>query len=159
MKIFNFLAMFLVLAFVGCDKGEISRAKSGISTLYPQKIGQVEFLAKIAITENEKATGLMNVKKLEQNEGMFFVYSQPALVSFWMKNTFIPLDIAFISPEGVVLQIAQMYPHSEIAVRSASANILYTLEMNQGWFSKNNIKTGDKLDMTLFIKALNSRAK
>lgn len=157
MKIFGFLAVCAAIFLTSCGKDVYSDATA--ETLFPLRFGRLEFSAKFAVSDAEKARGLMGVKELPQNEGMVFVYQMPTMMSFWMKNTLIPLDIAFIDPEGVILQISQMYPHNEVPVRSASSKVLYSLEMNQGWFAKNQIKPGDKLDMELFAKALEARRK
>lgn len=157
MRIFIFLATLLLCNFFGCTKQE--NAVFSVDSLFEQKIEKKAFKAKLAITPLEQAKGLMFLKTMPENEGMIFVYKKPQAVSYWMKNTYIPLDIAFINSEGVLLQIKQMYPLSEEPVPSASSDVLYCLEMNQGWFAKNKIKSGDKLDINLLNKALKLRNK
>jgi uncharacterized membrane protein (UPF0127 family) len=73
---------------------------------------------------------------------MLFVYPENQYASMWMKNTSIPLDVAFISEKGVITDITSMQPHSLKPVGS-SAKVRYALEMNQGWFDAQKIKVGD----------------
>jgi uncharacterized membrane protein (UPF0127 family) len=157
MKIFSFLALAAALLFASCSKD----GKSGSSpdTLFDQKAGAVLFAAKVAVNDGEKMRGLMGVTSMPENEGMIFVSDIPHMASFWMKNTLIALDIAFVDPEGKILQISPMYPHNEVPVRSTSSNVLYCLEMNQGWFAKNGVKVGDRLDMNLLAKSVEMRRK
>lgn len=161
MKIFKILSIFalacLSLIFSACKE------KNDFLTEYKQQIQtssqKVSFNARLALSETENARGLMNVKELPQNSGMIFVASMPRKASFWMKNTFIPLDIAFVDAYGKILQIAKMYPHSQQSVQSNSSEVLYCIEMNQGWFEKNGVASGDKLDMQLFQKSLEKRSQ
>lgn len=155
MKIFTILMCAILLNLFGCSK--VENKKVGIDNLFPQKIGKVEFLAKIALTENEKAKGLMGVTHMPENEGMIFVSDFPHMASFWMKNTYIALDIAFVDAKGKILEIKQMFPHDETSVRSSSAEVCYCIEMNKGWFQKNDLKSGDFLDMKKFYDAVKSR--
>ena len=93
-------------------------------------------------TEGEKAKGLMFREKLGKNEGMLFVYEREEILSFWMKNTRIPLSIAFIAENGKIVDIQDMQPfnlQSHVSARPAR----YALEVNQGWFKKNGIEVGD----------------
>jgi uncharacterized membrane protein (UPF0127 family) len=82
---------------------------------------------------------------MPENEGMLFVYKEPQEMSFWMRNTFIPLDIAFVDADGIILNIHQAKPLDDsIHYRSAGA-AKYVIETNQGWFSRNGIRPGDKV--------------
>ena len=75
---------------------------------------------------------------------MLFDYGSSKLIRMWMKNTFVPLDVAFIDRNGVITDIKPLTPHSLESVGS-SKEVLYALEMNQGWFAENNIKVGDQV--------------
>lgn len=101
-------------------------------------------LVEIADTDQERALGLMNRKTLEKDSGMLFVFQEEQKLSFWMKNTLIPLSIAYISRNGEIKEIHDMYPLDEKAVPS-SRSVMYALEMNQGWFKDNQISVGDKI--------------
>lgn len=84
----------------------------------------------------------MNRKKLAENHGMIFKFPSRSNLSFWMRDTYIPLDIAFIADNGKILQIESMSPLSTRPIRSTNP-CRYALEVNKGWFDKNNINVGD----------------
>jgi uncharacterized membrane protein (UPF0127 family) len=100
----------------------------------------------IAANELQREIGLMYVTKLPDNEGMIFLMPSVGPVSFWMKNTLIPLSIAFIDPKGVILDIHDMKALDETAVRSNSDHVAYALETNLHWFALNGIKAGDRIE-------------
>jgi len=86
----------------------------------------------------------MGRKHLGEDEGMLFIFEKEDYHSFWMKNTLIPLSIAFIDREGKILKIADMEPLTLDSHPPPKA-ILYALEMKKGWFSTNNLQVGDIL--------------
>ncbi len=88
---------------------------------------------------------------------MLFVYERPQQLSFWMRNTVIPLDIGFFDPGGRLLEVRQMEPHDETPVPSRSSNVQYALEMNQGWFASSGVEHGARLDMEAVSEALEQR--
>ena len=88
-----------------------------------------------AVTLEEQQKGLMFRKHLPKNKGMLFIYQKPGVYTFWMKNTFIPLDIIFIDSDGKVLSKETMQPHSLDRVRSPN-NTKYALEVNEGFSNK-----------------------
>jgi len=98
--------------------------------------------AEIAQTQEERSKGLMYRKELPDGEGMFFVFERDEVLSFWMKNTFVPLSIAFIASDGRIVEIKDMYPHDESTVHS-SRSVRYALEVPQGWFSRAGVQYGD----------------
>ena len=98
--------------------------------------------AEIASNEEDRAKGLMHRKSLKDGRGMLFVYEKDQVMSFWMKNTLIPLSIAFITNDGRIIDIKDMYTHNETSVTS-SRSARYALEVPQGWFSRVGIQTGD----------------
>ncbi|HEY0821386.1 MAG TPA: DUF192 domain-containing protein [Rhizobacter sp.] len=100
--------------------------------------------AQVAQTPEQRQTGLMFRQTMPTNEGMLFVFEQPAQQCFWMKNTFLPLSTAFIADDGTIVNIEDMKPHSLDSHCSAQP-VRYVLEMNQGWFAKRGIKPGSKL--------------
>jgi len=109
------------------------------------EVGEVTVKAEVADEEPERQAGLMFRGKLEEDAGMLFVFSRPQPMGFWMRNTIIPLSIAYISPEGIILEIHDMEPLSERSIRSKFSNILYALEMEQGWFEKKGLLPGDRV--------------
>jgi uncharacterized membrane protein (UPF0127 family) len=100
--------------------------------------------AEVADTPVERARGLMLRKSLAANSGMLFVFPQPAVHCFWMKNTLIPLTIAFLDGDGTIVTLADMQPHDETSHCPERA-VRYALEMEQGWFARRGIKTGDRI--------------
>lgn len=83
---------------------------------------------------------------LAENSGMLFVFDQQAIYPFWMKNTKIPLSIAFIDKNFAIIDIQEMIPNQEEVRYAPENSFLYALEMNQGWFFKSGVKIGDKVD-------------
>jgi len=101
-----------------------------------------EIWVELAQTPEQRAKGLMWREKLGNNEGMLFIFEAEGYHSFWMKNTYIALSIAFIDKEGKIVEIREMEPLSTES-HSPPKPILYALEMKRGWFFKNGIKKGD----------------
>jgi uncharacterized protein len=100
--------------------------------------------AEIAATVESRIKGLMHREKLGKNDGMLFVFDEIGYHSMWMKNTLIPLAVAFIDEQGKILNIAEMQPHSE-SMHGAAGPARYALEMNTGWFKERNIAAGAKV--------------
>jgi len=98
--------------------------------------------AQVARTEREKARGLMFRESLGQDEGMLFVYEREEILSFWMKNTPLPLSIAFIDQQGKIVDIQDMEPFS-LRTHFSARPAQYALEVNKGWFQRNGINVGD----------------
>ena len=117
---------------------------------------QIEFANKslkveFADTFEERALGLMHRKSLCEDCGMLFQFESERIGSIWMKNTFVPLDLAYITVDGVIVDIKALKPHDLTSVTSSKA-VLFALEMNQGWFAKNGIKEGDKISIDGRVK-------
>ena len=100
----------------------------------------------LADTPEERAQGLQNRKSLCQDCGMLFQFEMLTQVGFWMKNTYLPLDIAYLDGHGKITKIGQMKPLSLKSLPSPDET-LYAWEMNQGWFAANNIKVGDRVTL------------
>jgi len=101
-----------------------------------------EIWVEVAKTPEERNHGLMGRKDLGKDEGMLFIFETEDYHGFWMKDTLIPLSIAFINKDGRIVWITEMKPltlDSYVPPRP----ILYALEMNKGWFSSHGIKAGD----------------
>ena len=97
--------------------------------------------AEVADSVAARMQGLMYRTSLAPNSGMLFVYEQPAMECMWMKNTLVPLSVAFMDDKGTIINIARMQPQTEdshCTERPAS----YALEMEQGWFARNGIRPG-----------------
>ena len=100
--------------------------------------------AEFADTFQARARGLMQREKLEQNAGMLFRFDETATQCMWMKNTLIPLAVAFMDDAGTIVTILEMQPHDETS-RCSTQPARYALEMNRGWFAQRGIKPGTKL--------------
>lgn len=125
-----------------------SRAQSGPQPTLPStelRIGEKKISAEIADDDQERAAGLMFRKSLASDSGMVFVMEKSDPVGFWMKNTEVPLTIAYIDAAGVIKELHDLQPHNEKPVPSRFPNIAYALEMPQGWFTKNNIWPGERI--------------
>jgi uncharacterized membrane protein (UPF0127 family) len=110
----------------------------------PLQVGKVPITVQIADDEPKREYGLMFRPSLPDNAGMIFELPVgPA--TFWMKNTEIPLSVAFIDPDGTILEIHDMKAEDTSITRSDSANVAYALEMNLHWFALNGIKPGDRI--------------
>ena len=101
--------------------------------------------AEIARTEAQRSQGLMHRKDLKDGEGMLFIFEKDQILSFWMKNTLVPLSIAYITGDGRILEIYDMEPGSLNPVRS-SRSARYALEVPKGWFSRAGLGIGDRVD-------------
>jgi uncharacterized membrane protein (UPF0127 family) len=110
---------------------------------------RVAVAAELARSEEEQSRGLMFRKTLADGEGMLFIFPHDKALGFWMKNTLIPLSIAFIAKDGVLAEIHDMEPGSLRPVRSARS-LRYALEVPQGWFARMGIAVGDALDLDAF---------
>jgi uncharacterized protein len=131
--------------------------KASIETWLPLQVGGLAVEAQIALEPGEMRRGLMFRKSLEENRGMLFVYTEPQIMSFWMRNTPLPLDVGFFDAEGVLREIHRLFPFDETPVRSSGNGLQFALEMNQGWFARQGLKPGARLDPALLRKALQAR--
>ena len=106
-------------------------------------------IAEVAATRASHMCGLALRHYLPADHGMLFAYAQDEILGFWMKNTFIPLSIAFLDADGRILEIYYMDPHDSARRYISRASARYALEVNQGWFYDNDIKVGDRVDIDL----------
>jgi uncharacterized membrane protein (UPF0127 family) len=110
-------------------------------------VGGDTLLVEVASSEPQRQVGLMFRTVMAEGEGMLFVFDREGIYPFWMRNTELPLSIAFIDRSGVIADIQDMAPHDERTDHSPPRLILYALEMNQGWFERHNVKTGDSVQV------------
>ena len=108
--------------------------------------GIIILTAEIAATEEQRARGLMFREEIKDGEGMLFIFERDQFVSFWMKNTLVPLSIAYISHAGIIMEIFDMKPNDLTPVLS-SFPIRYALEVPQNWFNRAGIGPWDRLDI------------
>jgi len=121
--------------------------------ILPINVAGIELEVELATTFEEQSLGLMYRDKLEENGGMLFVYPRENVLSFWMKDTRIPLSIAFIKADGRIIQIESMKPYS-LDTHVSKEKAKYALEMNEGWFRIHNVREGDtvKMPLTMYEK-------
>jgi uncharacterized membrane protein (UPF0127 family) len=119
-------------------------ATAAAQMLLPLTIGGHRLDVEIADTDLARQTGLMRRESLPDDRGMLFMYPKARRLGFWMKNTLIPLDIAFLADNGAIVQIEAMQPLDESRIESKQA-VRFALEVNHGWFAKRGLKAGDRV--------------
>lgn len=138
------LTLLLAGLLAGCggtENGGTRHSDSGLE-IVELTVGTETVTAEIADTPETRSRGLMHRETLPDDHGMIFVYPTAGPLSFWMKNTPLPLDIAFIREDGTIVSIRAMAPQSLRSHRTPSP-VPYALEMNQGWFEEHGIGVGD----------------
>lgn len=132
----------ILIAFAAITP-EAAHAQASLPTLNISINGH-SIKAEVASTVESRMRGLMHREKLGKHEGMLFVFDEVGYHSMWMKNTLIPLSVAFIDEKGRIINIANMEPHAEV-LHSATAPARFALETNVGWFKARNIGPGAML--------------
>ncbi|HMA66390.1 MAG TPA: DUF192 domain-containing protein [Desulfosalsimonadaceae bacterium] len=127
---------FLLLAAAGCTQPRDSVKLA---------IGERVYAVELAATPEARKKGLMYRKELAEDSGMLFVYPEEDYRFFYMKNTFIPLSIAFINKDMKIIDIRRMKPLEETPIRSAG-KARYALEVNRGFFQRRGVSVGDTLE-------------
>ena len=149
MKLPSFLFSFFIALFLfSCDPLSTNQGKKILI-----QVGKHTTKVELARTPEQRAKGLMYRTSLGVDEGMLFVFPYPRVVSFWMKNTLIPLDIAYFTAQKSLLEIKSMQPDNGTQTYFSSEPVLYALEMNLNWFSKKNIQKGVSLKLPYYISA------
>ena len=130
-----FLALLWLAAAAGAQQlPEIALAVNGH-----------KLTAEVAYTDPARMQGLMHRRILPEDRGMLFVFPDVARHAMWMMNTYIPLSVAFLDENGAIINIADMEPHTRDN-HPATKPAKYALEVNLGWFKKNGIKPGAKVE-------------
>jgi len=127
------VCLAVLLAVAGCT-AKLERV--------PLTVGSTLFTVEVARTETQRARGLMHRRTIDDREGMLFVFDADQHLAFWMKDTLVPLSIAFLSSEGRILQIEDMEPLSQKAIRSR-LSARYALELPRGAFAEVGAAVGD----------------
>ena len=109
-------------------------------------VGGEQFDVELAVTPEQRRQGLMFRERLGEREGMLFVFDDEETVSFWMRDTPLPLSIAFIDARGVIVHVADMEPYSEAPV-SSRYPVRYALEVNKGALQRAGIEVGDLVEL------------
>ena len=144
-NIFWFFFVLLSLVFPGCAREEGSGRAEGDGKITIRVEG-MPVRVEVAETQEKRRQGLMFRETLPANEGMLFVFEREQLLSFWMKDTYLPLSIAFISRDGEIVAIQDMEPLDERTFHQSPRPALYALEMNRGWFGRHEVAVGDRVE-------------
>jgi len=148
-----FMLILLVLAAGGCDgrerdfkSGGTAAAEASSPAALPTiEVGGNKLNVEIVQDPETREKGLMNRQSLPEEQGMLFVFEVERVLYFWMRNTFIPLDIAFIDSKGKIVDIQTMAPLDETRQYVSAAPALYALEVNAGWFQRHKVRVGDSV--------------
>ncbi len=149
------LAAFALLTACGNNDAKSSAPRT-VDDRFPIRIGDRTVQMQVAVLPAETQKGLMHRKAMGPDEGMIFIFDRLQQMSFWMRNTEIPLDIGYLDADGVLREIYPMYPHDERPVASRG-RMQFALEMNQGWYRAAGVKPGAKLDLAALVEALKAR--
>lgn len=139
-------AVAIAALFFASACSDNSKTSSNAEARYELKLGQANVSVELAISRAAQQRGLMFRESMPENEGMLFVYERPQGMSYYMKNTEIPLDIGFFAKDGTLREMYPLYPYDENSRRSIGQDMQYALEVNQGWFKRNGISIGDSFD-------------
>jgi uncharacterized membrane protein (UPF0127 family) len=135
-KKYLFYALIFITAFsINCRLSALKIRKI--------KIKNKILLVEVAQNSVEKSRGLMFRRTLDSQKGMLFLYESEEILYFWMKNTYIPLDIGFFDKNRILRTVKTMKPHDLTSV-SSDFPVMYALEVNKGWFEANNVRLGDR---------------
>jgi uncharacterized membrane protein (UPF0127 family) len=130
------ILMFAVAGYVAAAQAELPTVQLNA--------GMYLIHAEVAADMGSRMQGLMHRKSMPANAGMLFIFDEASTQCMWMKNTYVPLSVAFLDESGAILNIADMQPQTEQS-HCSSGPARYALEMNQGWFAQRGIKPGTKL--------------
>jgi uncharacterized membrane protein (UPF0127 family) len=151
-----------VILLAGCN-GKESSLRPAVSE-QPENQVELEMGGKrvtleVAKTNAQRMLGLMKRRNLPEDHGMIFIYPESDFLRFWMKDTWIPLSIAFVREDGTVLNIDEMRPFVTDSTYMSLGKCRIAIEMNAGWFEKHGIEKGDRIALTPEILAMDSEPK
>ena len=124
----------------------VNAQKTKGKTKMKEQLDYIDLPLEVEIPNNLRDfnRGLMFRESLENDKGMLFIFERVGQYSFYMKNTTIPLDVAFVTEDGIVESIKSLEPNDETAV-SSDGQVLFAIEANRGWFAENNVEVGDEI--------------
>jgi uncharacterized membrane protein (UPF0127 family) len=146
------LPFVFVLFIVACARDADSPARPVV--VIEQGQARATVSVELAVTPQQRAQGLMYRRALDPDAGMLFIFPTDSRSGFWMRNTYIPLDIAYIDARFTVIDIRQGTPLDE-TVLTPDASYRYVLEVNQGWFAAHGLGVGARV--TIPAEILQSR--
>ncbi len=145
-RIFICAGILFLFLCLSCNS-ESGKLPSKDFTITTQSGNSLGVKAEIADTYQTRQHGFMERENIPEGTGMLFVFEKDQVLSFWMKNTPTPLSIAYIDQSGKIRDIFDMTPFS-LANVTSTVSVRYALEVPQGWFDRNGIKTGDYIDLS-----------
>ena len=160
-RLVRIIALASLVFLAGCGGGSSaakdSAALKSIDDRFAIQVGDRTVQMQIAAEATEMQKGLMFRETMGADEGMLFIYEAPQQMSFWMRNTKLPLDIGYFDATGELKEIYPLYPFDERTVASRAKNLQFALEMNQGWYQQAGVKPGAKLDLKAVAAGLKAR--
>ncbi len=156
-KTHHILPLLLLPLLWACGGGDRQESSSQVDQEAPQDSAQVDdrmiilvagrpVPVRVSETPEDLQQGLMFTEDLPADEGMLFVFQRERILDFWMKNTPIPLSVAFIDRKGRIVAIERMEPLDEQTMHTSRVPAIYALEMNAGWFQEHGVKVGDMVE-------------
>ena len=139
-----FISKILTLALLGSSCAWAQEGPQLNLNRIKISAGMHQIDTQLAMNPEQRQIGLMNRPNMPTHEGMLFVFDDPGVQCFWMKNTLLPLTAAFVDDDGTIVNLEDMKPQT-LGSHCSKKPVRYVLEMNQGWFAKRGIKAGSKL--------------
>jgi uncharacterized membrane protein (UPF0127 family) len=140
MKGLPFLRLWILALLLAACTARAEGPQTGLPVIELDVAGH-KLTVEVAATPESRNIGLMHRRMLPEDRGMLFVFPVPAIYSMWMANTYVPLSVAYLDPQGRVINIRDMPPLTHSSY-SAGDDALYAIEVNQGWFAKRGIGPG-----------------
>ncbi|MEN8145756.1 MAG: DUF192 domain-containing protein [Gemmatimonadota bacterium] len=128
-----------------CPVPKVNPSTGEVVRVIPLTVGPASATAELADSPRLREVGLMHRTCLPADHGMLFVYSDEGIRNFWMRNTNVALDIAYMDKNRVILNVEQMNPHTD-SMHASAGPAMYALEMNQDWFANNQVAAGDQME-------------
>jgi uncharacterized membrane protein (UPF0127 family) len=152
-------AIAIAFAVSACDRDKDAATDKikTVSDRFDLRVGEKLVHLQIAVSTLEMERGLMERRDLGADEGMLFAYTSPQQMSYWMRNTPTPLDIGFFDRSGVLQEVYPLHPFDETSLKSRSESLQYAVELRQGWFHDNDVRSGAQLDLKALARALKAR--
>jgi uncharacterized protein len=150
------LSCSLFLGLAGCaGKKDVADSPNPRLATASIKVGGAQLVVELARSEVERERGLMLRSSLQDGQGMLFIFDRDDRLAFWMKNTSLPLSLAYIASDGTIRQIAELVPQS-LAPVQAERSVRFALEVPSGWFERAGVHVGDSVDLSgIGAKGLN----
>lgn len=140
---FLFPFFFIIIGFSFLSGNVVATDSKKPLPRTPLSIGKYQLDVQLASDEAAREQGLMKRKTLGANEGMLFIFPCPQRVAFWMKDTSLPLSIAYLTSGGCIVEMHDLEPFNEHSILSSSSAIVYALEAPRGWFTDHQVLPGD----------------